>query len=62
MNKKILLSDEEFLKLCKAYTYQEVADRLKVSYSSCWNKGRRLGLKKKPGRVKGKTELKFKSS
>lgn len=60
MNRKIEISDEEFLKVLSNHTYAEACKILKCSFSYCWNRGKALGIKRTPGRKKGSAGIQFK--
>ena len=57
--RRIKISDEEIVENAKIYTYEEVAEKFKISGSSVFNIASRYGVRKKPGRIKGKLRLIF---
>ena len=60
MRKKLDISDEQFLEAVTNNTYLEAAKLLGVSFSYCWSRANKLGVRKKTGRKKGSVVIKFK--
>ena len=55
MNKRLEISDEEFLDVLKDHTYKETAEILKCSFSYCSNRAKALGINRTAGRKPGRT-------
>lgn len=60
MPKRLKVSDEKILEVCKNHTYLEASEILGISTSTCFNKCREAGLRKPAGKRKGLSKIKYK--